>query len=170
MRLFAVTFRGGAVSAIIALGSCCGVISLIWLILNFRQQTQRRLRIASTRGAGGGLDVLVQYRPARTRVGLKAKLTLIEPAGGELISGDRQERADRYGVYAAKIVDEAARGPSIEIVLKNLQPDPPGQFAGLFCVAAGDAALASARVKVEIWAAGPTRLESREITVRAINL
>ena len=157
-------------SEIIALGSCCGVISLIWLILNFRQQTQRRLRISSARGAAGGLDVLVQYRPARTRVGLKARLTLIEPAGGELVSGDRQERADRYGVYAAKIMDEAARGASIEIALKNLQPDPPGQFAGLFCVVGTDAALSSARVKVEIWAAGPTRLESREITARAINL
>ena len=146
------------------------MISLIWLILNLRQQSQRRFRVASTRGAGGGLDVLVQYRPARTRVGLKAKLTLIEPAGGELISGDRQERADRYGVYAAKIMDETVRGASIEIALKNLQPDPPGQFAGLFSVIAGDAVLPSARVRVELWAAGPTRLERREITARAINL
>jgi hypothetical protein len=146
------------------------VISLIWLVVNFRQQSQRRLRIASTRGASGGLDVLVQYRPARTRVGLKAKLTLLEPAGGELISGDRQERADRYGVYAAKLVDETKRGASIEIALKNLQPDPPGQFAGLFSVAAGAANLTEARVCVEIWAAGPTKLESREVTVRAINL
>ena len=153
-----------------ALGSCCGVISLIWLIANFRQQSQRRLRIASTRAAGGGLDVLVQYRPARTRVGLKARLTLLEPAGGELISGDRQERADRYGVYAAKLMDETVRGGAIEIALKNLQPDPPGQFAGLFSVVAGAASLAEARVRVEIWAAGPTRLESREVTVRAINM
>jgi len=158
------------VSAFFALGSCCGVISLIWLILNFRRETQRRLRIASTRAAGGGLDVLVQYRPARTRVGLKARLTLLEPAGGELVSGDRQERADRYGVYAAKLMDETTRGASIEIALKNLQPDPPGQFAGLFSVVAGAATIASARVRVEIWAAGPTRLESREVTVRAINL
>ena len=146
------------------------MISLIWLILNFRRETQRRLRIASTRAAGGGLDVLVQYRPARTRVGLKATLTLLEPAGGELISGDRQERADRYGVYAAKLMDETIRGASIEIALKNLQPDPPGQFAGLFSVVAGAATIASARVRVEIWAAGPARLESREVTVRAINL
>jgi len=146
------------------------VISLIWLIVNFRQQSQRRLRIGSTRGASGGLDVLVQYRPARTRVGLKAKLTLLEPAGGELISGDRQERADRYGVYAAKLMDETTRGASIEVALKNLQPDPPGQFAGLFSVVAGAASLAAARVRIEIWAAGPTKLESREVTVRAINL
>jgi len=146
------------------------VISLIWLIVNFRQQTQRRLRVASTRAAGGGLDVLVQYRPARSRAGLKARLTLLEPAGGELISGDRQERADRYGVYAAKLVDETIRGASIEIALKNLQPDPPGQFAGLFSVVADAATLGAARVRVEIWAAGPMRLESREVTVRAINL
>ena len=146
------------------------MISLIWLIVNFRQQSQRRLRIGSTRGASGGLDVLVQYRPARTRVGLKAKLTLLEPAGGELISGDRQERADRYGVYAAKLMDETTRGASIEVALKNLQPDPPGQFAGLFSVVAGTASLAAARVRIEIWAAGPTKLESREVTVRAINL
>jgi len=146
------------------------VISLIWLIVNFRQQSQRRLRIGSTRGASGGLDVLVQYRPARTRVGLKAKMTLLEPAGGELISGDRQERADRYGVYAAKLMDETTRGASIEVALKNLQPDPPGQFAGLFSVVAGAASLAAARVRIEIWAAGPTKLESREVTVRAINL
>ena len=146
------------------------MISLIWLIVNFRQQSQRRLRIGSTRGASGGLDVLVQYRPARTRVGLKAKMTLLEPAGGELISGDRQERADRYGVYAAKLMDETTRGASIEVALKNLQPDTPGQFAGLFSVVAGAATIAAARVRVEIWAAGPTRLESREVTVRAINL
>ena len=146
------------------------MISLIWLIVNFRQQSQRRLRIGSTRGASGGLDVLVQYRPARTRVGLKAKMTLLEPAGGELISGDRQERADRYGVYAAKLMDETTRGASIEVALKNLQPDPPGQFAGLFSVVAGAASLAAARVRIEIWAAGPTKLESREVTVRAINL
>ena len=112
----------------------------------------------------------MQYRPARTRVGLKARVTLIEPAGGELVAGDRQERADRYGVYAAKLVDETTRGTSIEIALKTLQPDPPGQFAGLFSVAAGAAPLASARVQIEIWAAGPTRLESREVTVRAISL
>ena len=153
-----------------ALGSCCGLISLIWLIANFRQQSQRRLRIASTRAASGGLDVLVQYRPARTRVGLKARLTLLEPAHGELISGDRQERADRYGVYAAKLMDETVRGGTIETALKNLQPDPPGQFAGLFSVVAGAASLGEARVRVEIWAAGPTRLESREVTVRAINM
>jgi len=146
------------------------VISLIWLFLNFRQDSHRRLRIASTRSGGGGLDVLVQYRPARTRVGLKATLTLLEPAGGELVAGDRQERADRYGVYAAKIVDEAMRGTTIEVALKNLQPDPPGQFAGLFSVVADNAAVTSARLRVEIWAAGPTRLESREVTVRAINL
>jgi hypothetical protein len=141
------------------------VISLIWLVLNYRQDLQRRLRVVSARAAGGGLDVLVQYRPARTRVGLKATLTLLEPATGELVGGDRQERADRYGVYAAKMTDETVRGRNIEIALKNLQPDPPGQFAGLFTVAD-----ANARVRIEIWAAGPTRLESREVSVRALNI
>ena len=62
------------------------------------------------------------------------------------------------------------RGTTIEVALKNLQPDPPGQFAGLFSVVADNAAVTSARLRVEIWAAGPTRLESREVTVRAINL
>jgi len=146
------------------------MISLIWLIINFRREMRRRLRIVSARAGAGGLDVLVQYRPTRTRVGLKAKITLLEPAAGELVGGDRQERADRYGVYAAKVPDETVRGASIEIALKNLQPDPPGQFTGLFSVSTGDAAVTSARVRVDIWAAGPTRLESREATVRAINL
>ncbi len=152
-------------SVIFALGSCCGVISLIWLVLNYRRDTQRRLRVVSTRGASGGVDVLVQYRPSRTRVGLKAAITLIEPAAAELIGGDRQERADRYGVYAAKMTDETVRGSSIEIALKNLQPDPPGQFAGLFSVSD-----ASSRVKIEIWAAGPARLETREVSLRSINI
>jgi hypothetical protein len=152
-------------SVIFALGSCCGVISLIWLMLNYRRDTQRRLRVVSTRGGDGGVDVLVQYRPSRTRVGLKAVISLIDPATAELVGGDRQERADRYGVYAAKMTNETVRGRGIEIALKNLQPDPPGQFAGLFSVSD-----ASARLKIEIWAAGPTKLESREISVRTINI
>lgn len=157
-------------AAFFALGSCCGIISLIWLVVNFRREQGRRLRIVSSRAASGGLEVLVQYRPARTRVGLKAKITLLGPTGAELIGGDRQERADRYGVYAAKLTDETVRGAGIEVALKHLQPDPPGQFAGLFSISAGAQPVTSAQVRVEIWAAGPTRLESREATVRAINL
>ena len=157
-------------AAFFALGSCCGIISLIWLIVIYRQDQRGRLRIISSRAASGGLDVLVQYRPTRTRVALKAKISLLAPSGAELIGGDRQERADRYGVYAAKLADETVRGASIEIQLKNLQPDPPGQFAGLFSVSAAAQAVTSAEVRVEIWAAGPTRLESRDVTVRAINL
>jgi hypothetical protein len=165
MKVQTLYSSGDAVSVIFTLGSCCGVISLIWLILNYRRDAQRRLRVVSTRGAAGGVDVLVQYRPARTRVGLKAVITLIEPATGDLVGGDRQERADRYGVYAAKMTDESVRGRSIEVALKNLQPDPPGQFAGLF-----SASDAGARLRIEIWAAGPTKLESREVSVRAMNI
>ena len=154
----------------LVLGSLCGMISLSWLIVQFRTQTHRRLRLTSARAASGGIDVLIQYRPARTRVGLKARLTLLEPEGARLTAGTREERSDRYGVYDAKMQDGSSPGRAIEISLKHLQPDPPGVFAGVFYVVAADAAVAAARVRVEIWTdAGPTRLTGREVTVRAIN-
>ena len=132
---------------------------------------RQRLRVTSTRAPSGGLDVLIQYQPSRTRVGLRAKLTLIEPVEAQLVSGVRQERGDRYGAYAAKMPDETISGPSIETSLKHLQPDPHGVFAGLFYVVGLEgSAVSTARVRTEIWTdVGPTRLASREVPVRAIS-
>ena len=155
----------------LTLGSLCGIVSLGWLIVQFRVQTTQRLRLNSARAPGGGVDVLIQYRPSRTRVGLKARLTLIEPDIAHLTAGIREERSDRYGAYGARMPDETVTGRSIEVTLKHLQTDAPGVFSGVFYVM-GDAKppIGEARVRVEIWTdAGPTRLAAREATVRAIN-
>ena len=114
---------------------------------------------------------MIQYRPSRTRVGLKARLTLLDPGAAQLMGGARQERGDRYGAFAAKIPDETTIGRSIDTRLNHLQPDPPGIFSGVFYVVPdNEAAISTARVRVEIWTdAGPTQLTAREVTVRAIN-
>jgi len=158
-------------SGFLALGSLCGLVSFVWLLVQLRTQARQRLRLTSARTTSGGIDVLVQYRPARTRVGLTARLTLLDAEDARLIGGVREERADRYGAYGAKMPVEAITGRSIEVALRNLQPDPPSVFSGVFYVAGPESgAINAARVRVEIWTeAGPTRLVSRELTVRAIN-
>jgi hypothetical protein len=158
-------------SGFLVSGSLCGLISLAWLLVQWRAQTRQRLRLTSARTASGGIDVLIQYQPSRTRVGLTARLTLLDADGARLIGGVREERSDRYGVYGAKLLDEANAGRSIQVVLRNLQPDPPSVFAGVFYVDGPEGAPTNiARVRVEVWTeAGPTRLATREATVRAIN-
>jgi hypothetical protein len=158
-------------SGFLAVGSLCGLIALGWLILQSYRRTQSRLMVTSARSPGGGLDVLIQYRPTRTRVGLKARLSLADAPRAKLMGGARQERGDRYGAFVAKMPDEAVIGQTIETRLTHLQADQPGVFSGIFYVVAeGDAPITAARVRLEIWTdVGPTRLISREVTVRAIN-
>jgi hypothetical protein len=153
------------------LGSLCGFASLTWLILQYAAQDRNRLSVASTRSLTGGIDVLIQYRPQRTRVGLSARVTLIEPATAHLVGGVRQERGDRYGAYTVDEPDKEVRGVTIETPLRRLRPDPLGVFAGVVYVNAdqGDQP-ATARLRVEIWTeAGPTRLVTRDLEVRAIH-
>jgi hypothetical protein len=158
-------------SGFLVLGSLCGMISLAWLLVQLRTQTRQRLRLSSARTAPGGIDVLIQYRPARTRVGLSAKLTLLDNDKAQLIGGVREERLDRYGAYGAKIPLDTVAGRSIEVILRNLQPDPPGVFAGVFYVSGAEGApINAARIRIEIWTeVGPTCLTTRDMTVRAIN-
>ena len=158
-------------SVVFLLGSLCGFTSLTWLILQYRDQDRNRLVVTSTRSLTGGIDVLIQYRPPRTRVGLSARVTLIEPASAHLLGGVRQERGDRYGAYAVDEPDTAVKGSSIETPLKRLRPDPLGVFAGVVYVSADDGEQPStARIRLEIWTeAGPTRLAARDVEVRAIH-
>jgi hypothetical protein len=133
------------------LGSLSGFTSLTWLLLQYRDKDRNRLAVTSTRSLTGGIDVLIQYRPQRTRVGLSARATLIEPTSAHLVGGVRQERGDRYGASA---VDE-----------------PLGVFAGVIYVSSdqGDQP-STAKVRLEIWTeAGPTRIAARDVEVRAIH-
>jgi hypothetical protein len=158
-------------SVVFLLGSLCGFTSLTWLVLQYRGQNRNRLVVTSTRSLTGGIDVLIQYRPPRTRVGLSARVTLIEPANAHLLGGVRQERGDRYGAYAVDEPDAAIKGASIETPLRRLRPDPLGVFAGVIYVSAdqGDQP-GAARIRVEIWTeVGPTQLAARDVEVRAIH-
>jgi hypothetical protein len=158
-------------SVVFLLGSICGFTSLIWLVVQQRNQDRNRLIVTSTRSLTGGIDVLIQYRPRRTRVGLSARVSLIEPVTAHLLGGVRQERGDRYGAYAVDQPDAAVRGASIETPLKHLRPDPLGVFAGVVYVSADEGDQPSrAMLKLEIWTqAGPIRLAAREVEVRAIH-
>jgi hypothetical protein len=158
-------------SVVLILGSLCGYAALTWLILQYRQQDRNRLEVFSTRSLTGGIDALIQYRPQRTRVGLSAKVTLLEPAGAHLMSGARHERGDRYGAYAIDEPDAEVKGRSVETPLRHLRPDPHGVYAGVVYVGADEGGQpTAARVRLEIWtAAGPTRLAARDIEVRAIH-
>lgn len=158
-------------SVVFFLGSLCGFASLIWLILQYRREAHNRLSVTSTRSLTGGVDALIQYRPRRTRVGLSAKVTLIEPATAHLVTGVRQERGDRYGAYVVEEPDQTVKGRTIEAPLKHLRPDPHGVFAGVIYVGADDGDQPSvAKVRLEIWtAAGPTLLAARDVEVRAIH-
>jgi hypothetical protein len=152
-------------------GSLCGFASLTWLLLQYRDKARNRLAVTSTRSLTGGIDVLIQYRPRRTRVGLSARVALTEPTSAHLVGGVRQERGDRYGAYAIDEPDNAVKGQAIETPLRRLRPDPDGVFAGVIYVNAdqGDQP-SSAKLRLEIWTeAGPTRLAAREVEVRAIH-
>jgi len=155
---------------VVLLGSLCGYLALIWRVGELWADERARLAVISTRSLTGGVDALIQYRPRRTRVGLSAKVTLIEPAGAHLIGGVRQERGDRYGAYLVGEPDRMVKGSSIETPLRHLRPDPQGVFAGVVYVGADDGEQPSAAtVRLEIWtAAGPTRLATRDVRVSAI--
>src|SRR5580692_4175038 len=158
-------------SVVFLLGSLCGFTSLIWLVIQQGYQDRGRLVVTSTRSLTGGIDVLDQYRPRRTRVGLTARVSLLEPGTAYLLGGVRQERGDRYGAYSVNEPDAAVKGALIETPLKHLRPDPLGVFAGVVYVSAeaGDQP-STARLKLEIWTqAGPMRLAAREVEVRAIH-
>jgi hypothetical protein len=157
-------------SVVVLLGSLCGYLAFIWRIADLWADDRARLSVISTRSLTGGVDTLIQYRPRRTRVGLSAKVTLIEPAGAHLTGGVRQERGDRYGAYAIDEPDRTVKGVSIETPLHHLRPDPQGVFAGVVYVGAdGDEQPSAATVRLEIWtAAGPTRLATRDVRVSAI--
>jgi hypothetical protein len=144
---------------------------LIWLLAQHRQMVRRRLVVSTARALTGGLDVLVQYRPGRARVGLRARVRLIEPKDALLLAGIRQERGDRYGAYIATEPETPFKGHSVDLPLRHLRPDPAGVFCGVFYVTGSDNAPPStARVKLEIWTdAGPARLAQRETTLRVIN-
>lgn len=158
-------------SVVFFLGSLCGFTSLIWLVVQQGYQDRGRLVVTSTRSLTGGIDVLIQYRPRRTRVGLSARVSLVEPGTAYLLGGVRQERGDRYGAYSVNEPDAAVRGASIETPLKHLRPDPLGVFAGVVYVSSdGGDQPSTARLRLEIWTqAGPMRLAAREVEVRAIH-
>ena len=158
-------------SVVFLLGSLCGFTSLIWLVVQQGNQDRSRLVVTSTRSLTGGIDVLIQYRPRRTRVGLTARVSLLEPGTAYLLGGVRQERGDRYGAYSVNEPDVAVKGVSIETPLKHLRPDPLGVFAGVVYVSADEGDQPStARLRLEIWTqAGPMRLAAREVEVRAIH-
>jgi hypothetical protein len=159
------------ITVVFFLGSLCGFVALAWLILQFLEQDRNRLLVISTRSLTGGVDALIQYRPRRTRVGLSAKVTLMEPATAHLLTGVRQERGDRYGVYVIDEPDRAQKGSTVETPLKHLRPDPDGVFAGVIYINADEGDQPSAaKVRLEIWTeAGPTRLATRDVEVRAIH-
>ena len=159
------------ISVVFFLGSLCGFAALTWLILQYLEQDRGRLAVTSTRSLTGGVDALIQYRPRRTRVGLSAKVTLIEPTTAHLLCGVRQERGDRYGAYVIDEPDQTRKGRTIETPLKHLRPDPSGVFAGVIYVNADEGDQPSrAKVRLEIWTeAGPTRLATRDVEVQAIH-
>jgi hypothetical protein len=152
------------------LGAFCGIASLAWLIAQQLRMTRANLRLSTARALTGGLDVLIQYRPDRARVGLRARITLIEPEAATLLTGIRQERGDRYGAYAIAEPDEASSGQVVDVPLRHLRPDPKGVVCGVFYVTGGaDAPPTTAKIRLEIWtAAGPTRLEQIEATLQII--
>lgn len=154
-----------------ALGALCGFVSLVWQLIQWRAQARSRLTLSTARALTGGLDVLVQYRPDRARVGLRAKVKLLEPADAALLAGIRQERGDRYGAYAIAEPADAVAGRQVDFPLRHLRPDPKGMVSGVFYVTGSDnAPPSSARVKLEIWTdAGPTRLAQREATLNVIS-
>jgi hypothetical protein len=156
---------------VVLLGALGGYLALIWRLSDLWTEERGRLSVASTRSLTGGVDALIQYRPRRTRVGLSAKVTLLEPAGAHLVGGVRQERGDRYGAYAVGEPDQMVKGRSVETPLRHLRPDPQGVFAGVIYVGADEGEQpSSARIRLEIWtAAGPTRLATRDVSVSAIN-
>jgi hypothetical protein len=128
------------------------------------------LTLSTARALTGGLDVLIQYRPDRARVGLRARIKLIEPEAAILLTGIRQERGDRYGAYVIAEPDKASSGQVVDVALRHLRPDPKGVVCGVFYVTGSANALPTvAKVKLEIWTdAGPTRLEQREATLQII--
>jgi hypothetical protein len=154
-----------------ALGALSGLASLVWLWLLRQQAADQQLTLSTARAIAGGLDVLVQYKPGRARVGLRARVQLIEPADASLLTGVRRERGDRYGAYVVSEPNQEVRGPTVDFALRHLRPDPPGVVCGVFYVTGSDnAPPTSARVKLEIWTdAGPTRLAHRDTTLRVIN-
>jgi hypothetical protein len=159
------------VTAFLFLGALSGFASLIWLGLQCRQSINRRLNLSTARALTGGLDVLIQYRPSRVRVGLQARVRLIEPEDASLLAGFRQERGDRYGAYVVSEPEAASRGREVTVPLRHLRPDPAGVVSGVFYVTGSDnVAPTSAHVKLEIWTdAGPTRLAQRDTTLKVIN-
>lgn len=154
-----------------ALGAASGFVSLAWLLVQWRAQARTRLTLSTARALTGGLDVLIQYQPERARVGLRAKVKLIEPVDAALLAGVRQERGDRYGAYVVAEPDQAVSGRQLDVPLRHLRPDPKGIVSGVFYVTGSDnAPPSSARVRLEIWTdAGPTRLAQRETTLNVIN-
>ena len=154
-----------------AFGALSGFISLAWLLLQSRATAKRRLTLSTARALTGGLDVLVQYRPERARVGLRARVRLIEPEDASLLVGVRQERGDRYGAYVISEPDKTVSGRQVDVPLRHLRPDPQGVVCGVFYVTGSDnAPPSSARVKLEIWTdAGPTRLAQHKATLNVIN-
>jgi hypothetical protein len=158
-------------SVVVLFGSLCGVAALIWRAADLWADERGRLSVLSTGSLTGGIDALIQYRPRRTRVGLSAKVTLLDPSGAHLIGGLRQERGDRYGAYLVGEPDQRLKGGSVETPLRHLRPDPRGVFAGVVYVGADEGEQPrSARIRLEIWtAAGPTRLAARDVEVNAIN-
>jgi hypothetical protein len=159
------------VSVFFTLGALCGLISLAWLAAQQWRSVRRSLIISTTRAITGGLDVLVQYRPGRARVGLRARVSLIEPEDASLLAGVRLERGDRYGAYVVSEPDQPRAGRTIEVPLRHLRPDPPGVVCGVFYVTGSDnAPPTAARVRLEVWTdAGPTRLARRDATLRIIS-
>lgn len=154
-----------------ALGALSGIASLIWLLIQHQQSVRQRLTLTTARALTGGLDVLVQYRPTRARVGMRARVRLLEPKGASLLAGVRQERGDRYGAYVVAEPQSPSSGQAVDFALRHLRPDPAGTVCGVFYVTGSDnAPPTSAKVKLEIWTdAGPTRLEQRDATLQVIN-
>src|SRR5580693_9484700 len=98
------------VSVVVLFGSLCGVAALVWRAADLWADERGRLSVLSTGSLTGGIDALIQYRPRRTRVGLSAKVTLIEPTTAHLLCGVRQERGDRYGAYVIDEPDQTRKG------------------------------------------------------------
>lgn len=154
-----------------ALGALSGFLALAWLMIERRRIARDCLTLSTARALTGGLDVLIQYRPGRARVGLRARVRLIEPDDARLLAGVRQERGDRYGAYVVAEPEMPVAGRSIEVPLRHLRPDPVGTVCGVFYVTgSATAPPTAARVKLEIWTdAGPTRLARREARLNIIN-
>jgi hypothetical protein len=156
---------------VFALGALSGFASLIWLVAQHRRAVRERLTVSCARALAGGLDVLVQYRPSRARVGLRARVRLIEPEDAALLAGVRLERGDRYGAYTVAEPDPFVRGATIALPLRHLRPDPNGVVCGVFYVTStARRQPTSAKVALEIWTdAGPTRLARRVVRLQVIS-